>query len=1031
MRETRMRSFPWPVLLLLPQLMAASRPLTTPYHWTENFQGPNLGQFASYPPVQDVGYDPSLSPTTDFEAPGGRSLMRVIKPPRTGPARFGFVRRLPFLASTGARLRFSYRLDYARPEDRFEIGFAGTDGHRYTAWAPIEAGARWHTAELPLSAFKDAAGREIAGGAGIDGLYLLADLKRADADITYRFLIDDLEVRAEREVEFEIVAPRAARVAHWRTLFAADMVDAGQAVAVEAKPPVPLARAECEVKDQDGRTVRTEPLRYSRGLWSNPSVAVAPANAPGVYTLLLRGSTADGNVVSTSVRVICRAPGRTAHPRLYFGPADRQMLLARTRDPRYAGLWRRLEEQARSSRDTGDLGGASAIFAMLDPVNLLPTLPGYFSIVTKAGQSVQYNALHSWIAGDAESRAAAKSALLAVARWSAWAPPWFAAHDQHTYYPAGQLAGQAALAYDLLYADLSPAEREIVRRGIFEHGIQPPYEEYVADNRILANTSNWIGHTVGGGLLAAAAISGDGAPPNLDLYVNGLLAKLEDHLAASYLSDGSYGEGISYQEFDMETDALVLPALERVFGIDYWSRSHVKDSLWYAISTLAKPVSGSLDMGDTHNPAGRTIAPVVARSQNPVFRWFADHFPLASMHDLLFPYEALKAEPPPSPGSRYFHDKGMVVFRTGWSEDDVMLLYRAGPNFNHNHADEGSFLLRALGENLVTEAGYSDYYKDPYYDSYFKQAAGHNTVLVNGDPASQEVADTLAFPALDEYPRITNVLLSPSLDAVSSELRQVYRGTLRRFDRRLVFVKPDYLIVSDDLATGGPPANFDWLLHLPDRRRLRTTAEGAIYQGEKASLAIRALSPERVRYQSDEGHLPFSVFNPSAPAAVPGDPAVLHIGTEGASLRYVVVLAPARTTAEAQARSAGLHRTRGAGCDAVEIGGGLLLLRDSIVGEASYDGLSTDAAMLYVRSEGGQEHFLAVQSATKVVRGRETLLTSDKPVSVAAEFNPDGIRLSVASDSAGTIRLRKPNGRIAEVAVQSGRREVVVPLEDR
>src|SRR6185369_2974256 len=132
-----------------------------------------------------------------------------------------------------------------------------------------------------------------------------------------------------------------------------------------------------------------------------------------------------------------------------------------------------------------------------DPVNLLPTLPGYFNIITKAGLCIQYNALHAWISSDAQSRAAAKSALLAVARWSAWAPPWFAAHGQHTYYPAGQLAGQAALGYDLLYGDLSPAEREIVRRGIFERGIQPAYEEYVADNRILANTSNWIGHTVG------------------------------------------------------------------------------------------------------------------------------------------------------------------------------------------------------------------------------------------------------------------------------------------------------------------------------------------------------------------------------------------------------------------------------------------------------------------------------------------------------------------------------------------------------
>jgi hypothetical protein len=300
---------------------------------------------------------------------------------------------------------------------------------------------------------------------------------------------------------------------------------------------------------------------------------------------------------------------------------------------------------------------------------------------------------------------------------------------------------------------------------------------------------------------------------------------------------------------------------------------------------------------------------------------------------------------------------------------------------------------------------------------------------VNGDPASQEVPDTLAFRALNEYPRITDVLLSPSLDAVASELHQVYGGRLRRFDRRLVFVKPDYLIVTDDLATGAAPATFDWLLHLPDRRRLEITAEGAIYSGQRAALAIRTLSPDRVQYRPGDGHLPYTVFNPLAPDTVPAAPAVLNIGAEGTSIRYIVALAPSRTADEARARSASLRRTSGAGCAAIETGGGLLLLRDSGAEEASYDGMSTDAAMLFVRSEG--RRVLAVQSATRVTRRGEALFKSDKPVSVVAEFNGDGVHLSISSDRPATIRLRKPDGRIAEVSAQSGRHEMVVPLEER
>jgi hypothetical protein len=284
---------------------------------------------------------------------------------------------------------------------------------------------------------------------------------------------------------------------------------------------------------------------------------------------------------------------------------------------------------------------------------------------------------------------------------------------------------------------------------------------------------------------------------------------------------------------------------------------------------------------------------------------------------------------------------------------------------------------------------------------------------------------------LQEYPRITDVLLSPSLDAVASDLRQVYRGRLQRFNRRVVFIKPDYVVVSDDQATGDVSAKFDWRLHIPDRRELETTADGAIYRGKKAALAVRALSPERVQYRPERGHLPFSVFNPSAPATLPPEPGVLNIEAEGASMRYVVALAPARTAAEARARGAGLRRTGGAGCVAVEIAGDLLLLRDSSAVQASQDGWSTDAAMLLVRSDGGRERLLAVQSATRVDRRGEALLTSDKPVSAAVEFNPNGIRLNAASPGPATIRLRKPDGRFAEVFVRSGQQEMVIPLDGR
>src|SRR5688572_23621773 len=74
------------------QTLPSKPVLNQPYTLREDFHGDSLGQFASYPPAQDVGYEPSLAPTAKFDAPGGRSLMRVLKPNLPGPLRFGFIR---------------------------------------------------------------------------------------------------------------------------------------------------------------------------------------------------------------------------------------------------------------------------------------------------------------------------------------------------------------------------------------------------------------------------------------------------------------------------------------------------------------------------------------------------------------------------------------------------------------------------------------------------------------------------------------------------------------------------------------------------------------------------------------------------------------------------------------------------------------------------------------------------------------------------------------------------------------------------
>src|SRR5688572_1469553 len=277
-------------------------------------------------------------------------------------------------------------------------------------------------------------------------------------------------------------------------------------------------------------------------------------------------------------------------------------------------------------------------------------------------------------------------------------------------------------------------------------------------------------------------------------------------------------------------------------------------------------------MGDTHPPAGHGISPFVYQSKDPVVRWYHSQFDRPSLSKFISYDDSVQPQAPKLPTSRIFHEKGNAVFRSGWTPDDVVFLFRAGPNFNHHHADQGSFLLTAFGEVLIGEAGWSDYYKDPYYATFFTQAIGHNTVLVGGDPESQTIPDTPQFKALDSYPRITDSITSDFYDAVGSELSSVYQNRLARYARRIVFVKPNYFVVFDDLKTSGNLEQFDFLLHLPNRNRVRIDDLSAIYKGDKASVALRFFPLTISKLSLESGRIPYHVLSARTPAETPALP---------------------------------------------------------------------------------------------------------------------------------------------------------------
>ena len=199
---------------------------------------------------------------------------------------------------------------------------------------------------------------------------------------------------------------------------------------------------------------------------------------------------------------------------------------------------------------------------------LLPGLPSYFALLQPPSELAVLDALHFAHEGDEVSFADARRILLAMSSWPTWVHPWFTAHGYGTYYPVGIVASNLAVTLDVLRPKLTASEIDAVERGFLEKSIEPAFREYVINDRIAFNTRNWIGHAVGGALLASLASRN----PDVAGYTLGLLTKQREHMQAAYTEDGSYGEGTSYMKFDMQTSSLAAAAMKRHLGVnvDHW-----------------------------------------------------------------------------------------------------------------------------------------------------------------------------------------------------------------------------------------------------------------------------------------------------------------------------------------------------------------------------------------------------------------------------------------------------------------------------
>ena len=983
---------------------APGLPVLEAHTFEATFDDGSVGPWSSYPPAQDTAYDPTIwvRPLFEDRTAADRALYREITPTRQRDRRFGVRRLLNLHVDDSSVLTFRTLVEAAHGTSGVDVRFGFADGTDRTVRIGVPDVGRWTKARVVLADVLGAGERK-----KLDAVAFLAVCPDASPTSLHRLGLDDVRLNGRRPVEWTIVSPTAHRLEELRTFVAGRHFAEGDRIAIRARSPVGAVSAHLEARRAlTSESSRTVELRGGGRDWSATLGAAGDVGlGPGLWRVTLRAATADGHQIESSlVLLVRRDDAPTGHPRLFMAREDRARLAARTQSGHLADVWAEIQARAAEARSAHHWSEFQYNLDAYDAVHWLPTYNGY---VTALGTPVRYirdNAVVYALSGDPEAGEAARQALLQMARWPTYVHPHILSQGQFTYWPVGLALIDLAVGFDLVHDRLTKPERDTIGRALIAKGVLPVAREYVEQNRVSSNTSNWISHVTGGGILSALSVLDEVGAEAVEPYLTGMILKLGAFIDATFDADGSYGEGYSYANFTMQTLGEIVPALDRTFGVRFpESLGRAHRFLLYQMDTARLRV---LDFGDTNDhfygglPTFTNFADSLARWRDPHLGWLYGRAPGRTDRDLFFADLDVPSEPPDElPRAVLFRDVGTAIFRSGFQADDFAFVFRAGPFYNHQHFDQGSFFLADRGEDLIVEVGKTDYYADPWYQPLAIQAGGHNTILIDGDPESQRAGDFRHdVPAWQDAAGITDFLTWEDGAFVSSRLGPLYGSDVQRVDRSALWLAPRTMLLIDEVEGGPETSAANIRFHAPRRDDIEVSAGGLRVVRPAATLRVQTLRPADASWGVAQRPLTLAEFaTEDALTMKARGYAQLDAAVDAAGVTVVNVLStdPALEVSAADTPDAGV-------LDA-SIAGERYTINASGGARHITGGVETDAL---VYAEVGRRRLMLRATIVEDARGR--LMSSTRPVSVTLE--PDSsIRISAPGPTELHLRIdRRP-----------------------
>ena len=481
----------------------------------------------------------------------------------------------------------------------------------------------------------------------------------------------------------------------------------------------------------------------------------------------------------------------------------------------------------------------------------------------------------AWLmTGDPELLEVARAQLLRLTSGEAWD-----ANEDLVYLVPGHYLFGAALGYDWLYTALTSDERSRVAERLGREA-EAQHRRIVSDriwwrNQYYQNHSH--SNTCGLAFAAAALYGEDERAPLWLRTAEEFFARAFELMPA----DGGSLEGYAYAGYGAEYLLNYAQLSRDLLGRDLSGHAWMRSFASYLLHGLLPKRTASewaMTFGDAPRRGWTSTAQhlfnLAGLYRDGAAQWIAQTTLALGegigsrgwMMMLGYDPAVVPVQPSALPLFAHFDEIGQAMMRSSWADEDATLVgFKCGPfmgrsrsrgavydyGTGHQHPDAGSFQLFSHGQFLAI---------DPLYTGY-KLSADHNTMLFKGRGQLGEQAGFGSVEALHfgHFPEVVHARFERDHDLVVGDVTRAYHPALglRRFVRHLLFVKPDILLVADQVTLDGrgvvhdyPPAMLRTagaLTHAPNDYVVGPEGEAFLeFEGEPGSYRVSAVYLDNV-----------------------------------------------------------------------------------------------------------------------------------------------------------------------------------------